>query len=47
MNIDKDNDINYCITEIGESAFVDCKNLQSVILPPTITKIHKNKIFKI
>lgn len=40
--IDKDNDINYCITEIGESAFVDCKNLQSVILPPTITKIHKN-----
>ena len=34
----KDGDIDYTLTEIGEYAFSNCENLQSVILPPSIER---------
>ncbi len=32
----------YTVTGIGENAFYDCKNLNSVTIPNTITEIGKN-----
>lgn len=40
--IDKENEINYVVTEIGEDAFTDCKKLENLIIPSTVTQIHKH-----